>query len=182
MNEDSKEKLDLTNTLGKKPVANHPLSKNLARILGYHQYGKKAFKTILQNKVKEIAKQNDGNTVSVQTIMSWIEADTEDPNRPRRIPFDIEKLTLLSKNLNIDDPWDLFVPSENYINLKKITNRTKRDLLKLIEIIPEEYLKGVKHYIRAHVEEDIEKIVFEKRDRLYKKELFNLLDIPLNSR
>ena len=103
----------------KKPaVAQNPVSQNIAARLGYYKYGDAAFKVKLED-IEAKIKTKYGDGLSQQTILSWIAARRDDPEKSMRNP-QIDSLKLLVDILeDIDNPYDLFVDQQKWIAKNK---------------------------------------------------------------
>lgn len=145
-----------------KIVANHPVSRNLARLLNYYELDKKAWKKKINNIQEEIWDKYQ-KEVSAQSIEKWIKPRKNDLNRPQRVPYDLKKLGSLAKYLGIENPWDLFVPheawintqnNEEFVNLKTLSSEQIR-FIKIIALTPPAYFKGIDSFLKAHIGEDL---------------------------
>jgi len=173
-------------------IADNPLSKNIAARLGYFNpnLGPKGIRARIEKISAEISKRFPGQSVSMQTIESWITPRSDDNTRSKRMPY-FDSLDLFAQVMGIDDPWDLFVQeerinkpiaeyiaehSEKYLNLEALTTE-RRNVIQLLSNVEDEYLKGVEAYLLASIKPEHRKgIILD----LYKQLLNLLLDQDQN--
>jgi hypothetical protein len=151
-------------------IANNPLSKNIARILKYEpgmmesELRREAGK--ISDKIKE---KYPKKSLNFETIMTWILADKERPERARMF-IGFEKLKLFAEAVGIDY-WKLFVP-DTLIDPDILPAKKKEAIEMIMRIDDDRLMEDIQKLIIIRVDKEAERVLKLRTD------IFNIREKP----
>jgi hypothetical protein len=139
-------------------IANNPLSKNIAKELGYEEGQTEDAIRKSASEISKIVKNKFGESLNFETITNWVLAHEEDSEKPRKPPS-FDKLLLFSFAVN-KKYWELFVP-DYFINLQKLS-RKKKLIIEMIVNLDNRYddkvANDIQNVIAIHVDTEAKRL------------------------
>lgn len=126
----------------KPEIATNPLAKNIAKLLGYYQYGASAFKVKLEDIADKIEKDSY-KKISSQTILSWIIPKKEEIDKSQRNPQG-DNLKIFANILGIDNQYELYIDPERWFDMKGLNDTQKKIIWQISQISNEKILGAIK--------------------------------------